>query len=102
MAQRVSGGFFSWIGAVRCITCLSPYPPQKLSSDACFYLLEPQFGLLCHYFDFPRVFSGGWVGGFVGGKTDDNTFAWQRLLKCQADDCTRILSVSVSIVKAFK
>lgn len=42
----------------------------------------------------------GW--GVSGKKTDDNTFAWQRLLKCQADDCTRISPVSVSIVKAFK
>lgn len=59
-------GVFSWIGAVRCITCLSPYPPQKLSTDTCFYWLEKQFDLLCHCFDFPRVFSGGWVGGFRG------------------------------------
>lgn len=42
------------------------------------------------------------MGGFQGEKTDDNTFAWQRLLKCQADDCTRISPVSVSTVKAFK
>lgn len=41
-------------------------------------------------------------GSFEGGKTDDNTFAWQRLLKCQADDCTRISSAFVSTVKAFK
>lgn len=87
---------------MRCITYLSLHPSQNLSSDACFYLLVPQFGLLCHYFDFSRVFSGVGGGVFEGGKTDDNTFAWQRLLKCQADDCTRILSVSVSIVKAFK
>lgn len=87
---------------MRCITCLSPYPPQKLSTDACFYLLEKQFDLLCHCFDFSRVFSGGRVGGFQGETTDDNTLARQRLLKCQADDCTRISPVSVSIVKAIK
>lgn len=85
---------------MRRITCLSPCPHQKLSTDACFYLLEKQFDFLCQFFDFPRVLPCGWVGG-SGEKTDDNTFAWQRLLKCQADDCTRISPVSVSIVKAF-
>lgn len=89
---------------MRCITCLSPYlpPPKKLSADTCFYLLDKQFDLLCHGFDFPRVFSGGWVGGFQGEKTDDNTFARQSLLKCQADDCPRISPVFISRVKAFK
>lgn len=99
MARGVSGGFFSWIGAVHCITYLSPYPSQNYRptlASTC-----SNRNLACYRF-FACLF--WWMGwGFLeGGKTDDNTFAWQRLLKCQADDFTRISSVSVSIVKAFK
>lgn len=87
---------------MRCITCLSPYPHKNYRPTLASTCLNRNLAC-CAAFSMFRVsflVDGWWL--LEGGKTDDNTFAWQRLLKCQADDCTRISSVSVSIVKAFK
>lgn len=102
MAQGVSGGFFSWIGAVRCITYLSPTPHKNYRPTLASTCLNRNLACYAAISIYRVTFLvDGW-GLLKGGKTDDNTFAWQRLLKCQADDCTRISSVSVSTVKAFK